>query len=85
MCSSDLSAHVHGATVHTIPKYVGAHGFVSADSLCSEISKLQMTTVEYLEDVLLSLFAHDWMALPQGVRDRVNVRLNASDLKRVCT
>lgn len=79
-----LSAHVHGQNTTTIPALGKPLELVQSATKCRECVELQAEVAEYLSDILLGLFSHEWMDLPESIRVGVQARLAADQLKVLC-
>lgn len=70
-----LSAHVHAQSGPVLPETAQLHDVVYGKDLCLECTLLARDIGEFLGDILSSVYAPKWAALPPGVRSSVDARL----------
>jgi len=78
-----LSAHVHSQSTKVVPSLSKLSDVVAGKPLCEEVCELQGACAEYLNDILLCIYASKWSSLPQEIVATARSRLNASQEKVV--
>lgn len=79
-----LSAHVHAQNSTTMPPLVEPTELVQPENRCLQCIDLQAAISEYLGDIFLSLFADEWVDLPEEAKTNAKGRLTAKELKDLC-
>jgi hypothetical protein len=76
-----LSAIAHGSTPSAMPSFENLQAVVQSEASISACQQLQADTSEYLSDVAASWLSKKWHDLPKAVRDDIQDRLSAPQLK----
>lgn len=71
-----LSAHVHSQSSKVVPTLKALADVVMASRTCSEFVDLQAECIEYLNDILLGVYASAWAALPKPLVDAARNRMS---------
>lgn len=70
-----LSAHVHAQSALVLPQADSLSDVVKAKALTLECPALVKETSEYLSDILISVYADKWAAIPESVQQNIQSRL----------
>jgi hypothetical protein len=73
-----LSAHLHKQSASTVISIGSCAEVVCDASTCDDVVQLQSSTSEYLNDILLVCFSHQWAALPAQIVAAVRARLTSA-------
>jgi len=69
-----LSAHIHGQSIAVLSNTGDLKDIVRSQSECNECVKAVYEVAEYLNDVLLSVYANSWASLPIEIQQAVSSR-----------
>lgn len=70
-----LSGHIHAQSVPALPVATGLSDVIQDKATCIECTLLARQVNEYVGDVLLSVYATKWAALPSAITTAADVRL----------
>lgn len=74
-----LSAHIHGQSVAVLPAVDELRDLVRTEPECNNCTKAAFEVSEYLNDVLLSVYASNWKSLPAEIRSSVEARFATAE------
>lgn len=63
-----LSAHIHGQSEPVLPVVNELKDMVQDDARCQQCAQVCFEVSEYLNDILLSMYASSWSTLPSNVQ-----------------
>lgn len=71
-----LSAHIHGQSAAVLCTASELHDFVRPELECKDCVKAVHEVSEYINDVLLSVYADNWLSLPSDIRISIESRFS---------
>ena len=77
-----LSAHIHNQSTAVVVSAAELKNVVRSEKLCREAVALRRLVSEYINDVMLSVFAPQWNALPKKISDAAVARFSSAPQKK---
>jgi hypothetical protein len=77
-----LSAHIHGQSQPVLPIVNDLKEIVDTPSKCLDCTRVVYDVSEYLNDVLLSIYASSWQALPKEILTAAEARFESLEQKK---
>ena len=74
-----LSAHIHGQSVAVLSNANNLSDLVRPSSECNECIEAVYAVAEYLNDVLLAIYADNWISLPEEIRTSAESRFISAE------
>lgn len=77
-----LSAHIHSQSTLVLPKVINLKDMVRPFNECTDCSTVAFEVSEYLNDVLLSIYCHQFKALPPTIQQALMKRFTSNDQQK---
>ncbi|MBF3702476.1 hypothetical protein ISG25_18525 [Burkholderia pseudomallei] len=77
-----LSAHIHSQSTVTLPLACNLDDVVRDRKTGDELALIAKDVDEYISDVLLAIFARDWVHLPDDIMNSLNSRFKSKAQKK---
>ena len=76
-----LSAHIHGQSEFVLPKISSPTDIVASTEAQDELLQLQTEVSEYINDLFMSIYADQWISLPDAIRTALISRFKTPEQK----
>ncbi|WP_216918267.1 hypothetical protein [Synechococcus sp. CCAP 1479/10] len=77
-----LSAHIHAQSVPVLPVVTDLVDLVRPKSACLECAEVSFEVAEFLNDLLLAVYAANWASLPVPVQSALLSRFKSAEQQR---
>lgn len=77
-----LSAHIHAQSSLVLPAVVELKDLVREEAVCKECAEVAFEVSEYLNDILLAIYAPNWASLPAVIQASLEARFQTTDQRK---